>query len=875
MAKDDLSGKLVVILHADVVGSTQLVQQDEQLAHERIQDAFKRFSDAIRKHHGRVQELRGDALLAEFERASDAVTAAISFLSDHHDQLVKLNDEIQPGVRVGIALGEVVIADSTVTGAGVVLAQRIEQLAEPGGLCITSAIHEALPNRMPFTIESLGEQALKGFDDPVRVYRVELSPGESIPPPQQKRKQEPSQMRWIPMIAAALFMLMVIGGFTYWSKNAVPNEKPASVERMAFPLPDKPSIAVLPFTNMSNDEEQEFFVDGMTEDLITDISKVPGLFVIARNSVFTYKGKAVKVRQVAEELGVRYVLEGSVRRSGDQVRINAQLIDSTTGGHLWADRYDGSMADIFALQDTVTQQIASALQLNLTQRETAVTTKTINPKAYDAFLKGWAHYQRHTSNDLTKAVPYLEAAIRLDSEYAQAHAALAAVYWEAWDKHWAGALEISSSEAMKNAKAHLHQAMKQPGSLAHWVASNILIVEGNYQAAVTEAKQVVALDSNNAAGYAILAKALTLSGKANESAALIDKAVRLDPYFSPIHTAAQKGDVDAVRRLIADRVSIDAKDYYGKTPLHVAAENGHAEVAALLIEAGVDIDAKTKVIWNVVHAYTPLMLAARRGRRSVVELLITAGADEDARSHGIGEYNWTAFFLAVDSGHTGIAELFVARGTNIETTPDTPFGDNTGETVLFQAARKEHEAMVEFLLSKGANVNAVDTDASTPLHLAAISGNFDIVQLLLKNGADVNAKAAAVDYPGETPLHATAFSGHTQIAELLLANGADIDAPSQFGYTPLYRSIELGHQAMAEYLIKKGANMVARGPNGESMLHVIATTRHVTIAELLITGGADINAKDNSGFTPLDHAQGGDPKMIETLEQHGAKCTIC
>ena len=177
MAKDDLSGELAVILHADVAGSTQLVQQNEQLAHERIRDAFRRFSNTIGNYHGRVQELRGDALLAEFERASDAVTAALAFQSDHHDHLQIINDDIQPEIRVGIALGEVVIADSTVTGAGVVLAQRIEQLAEPGGLCISSAIHEALPNRMPFSFDSLGEQILKGFDNSVSVYRVELSRG--------------------------------------------------------------------------------------------------------------------------------------------------------------------------------------------------------------------------------------------------------------------------------------------------------------------------------------------------------------------------------------------------------------------------------------------------------------------------------------------------------------------------------------------------------------------------------------------------------------------------------------------------------------------------------------------------------------------------
>ncbi len=320
MANDHLSGKLRVILHADVAGSTALVQQDEQLAHKRIWEAFRRFSDNIEKYSGKVLELRGDALLAEFVRASDAVAAALAFQADQAYHISRLKDDLKPTIRVGIAMGEVVIADGTVTGAGVVLAQRVEQLADSGGLCITAALHESLPRRMPFDLEDLGEQELKGFDDPVHVYRVELSLGESIPPPEESNQHaEPPKTRRL-MVAVIAITLVIAGGAAYWFNSRAPQVEAASLERMAFPLPDKPSIAVLPFTNMSDDSQQEYFVDGMTEDLITDLSKLSGLFVIARNSVFTYKDKVVKVRQVAEELGVRYVLEGSVRRVGDQVR---------------------------------------------------------------------------------------------------------------------------------------------------------------------------------------------------------------------------------------------------------------------------------------------------------------------------------------------------------------------------------------------------------------------------------------------------------------------------------------------------------------------------------------------------------------------------
>ena len=391
MAKDRLSGTLAIILHADVAGSTALVQQDKELAHERIQGSFQRFSETIEKYQGHVLELRGDALLAEFERASEAVSAALSFQASQLIYNDQLSDDLHPIIRVGIAMGEVVIADNTVTGAGVVQAQRVEQLADQGGVCITAAIHEALSKRLPIDLENLGEQVLKGFDHPVSVYKVRSRSGETIPPPEKRIQHQASPKTRSLFVAAIVIILIVGGGATVWFKSRVPQVEVASVERMAFPLPDKPSIAVLPFTNMSNDAKQEYFVDGMTEDLITDLSKVPGLFVIARNSVFTYKGKAVKIRQVAEELGVRYVMEGSVRRVGDQVRINAQLIDATTGGHLWADRYDGSMADIFSLQDNITRQIVSALESNLVPGETAARSKTVSTRAYDAFLKGWAH----------------------------------------------------------------------------------------------------------------------------------------------------------------------------------------------------------------------------------------------------------------------------------------------------------------------------------------------------------------------------------------------------------------------------------------------------------------------------------------------------
>ena len=430
MAKDRLPDKLAVILHADVAGSTQLVLKDEHLAHERIQDSFRRFGDTIEKYRGTVLELRGDALLAEFERASDGVSATLAFQSDQAYYLSRLKDDLKPSIRVGIAMGEVVMGDGTVTGAGVVLAQRVEQLAEPGSLCISAALHEALPNRMPFDLEDTGEQSLKGFDSPVRVYRVELTAGQSIPLPQQAVKSKVRSNNPRMIVAIIVIAFLVAGGAAYWFKTQEPKVEAASIERMAFPLPDKPSIAVLPFTNMSDDPKQEYFADGITEDIITDISKISGLFVVARNSTFTYKGQAVKIRQVAEELGVRYVLEGSVRRSQENIRITAQLIDALKGNHIWAERYDRELKDVFSVQSDVARQVAKVLAVTLkaNENERLFQKYTTSIDAYDVFLQARRAVDAPSKDNILRGEKLFSRVIELDPNFAGGYAGLSFNY---------------------------------------------------------------------------------------------------------------------------------------------------------------------------------------------------------------------------------------------------------------------------------------------------------------------------------------------------------------------------------------------------------------------------------------------------------------
>ena len=531
MVRDRLSGKLAVILHADVAGSTQMVQQDEHLAHERIQDTFHRFSAIIKEYSGQVLELRGDALLAEFERPSDAVSATLAFQSGQTEFLLSLNDDLKPEVRVGIAMGEVVVADNTITGAGVVMAQRVEQLADTGSLCITAAVRESLSGRLSVEFENLGQHELKGFEEPIGVFKVRLSENVAIPLPASDKVSRQLDIPWKHISALMLAALVIMFGIVYWVNRGESLEETASIERMAFPLPEKPSIAVLPFTNISDDPKQEYFADGMTEDLITDLSKISGLFVIARNSSFSYKGQQVKVRQVAEELGVRYVMEGSVRRAGDQVRINAQLIDATTGGHLWAERYDGTLSDIFALQDRVTTKIVNAMSVTLTpeELEDLGSLGTSNADAHDAYLQGLSFYFRNTPADNAKAEPYFKRAAELDPEFKRAYAALAKIYYKSAEPEYSLAIGIYYRKAIFLAYKNLAKSTGVDIADAHVVRSRMASYKHQVRVALREAERALNLSSNDVEALKALATAFIYSGRYEEGRKIANRVIRLDP----------------------------------------------------------------------------------------------------------------------------------------------------------------------------------------------------------------------------------------------------------------------------------------------------------------------------------------------------------
>jgi len=358
--------RLAAILAADVVGYSRLMEQDETgtlaTLNAHREDVI---NPAITEHKGRVVKLMGDGILVEFPSVVEAVQCAVQVQAGLAKKNANVPEELRMEWRIGINVGDVIVEGDDIYGDGINVASRLEGLAEPGGICISSNVFTQVKNKVDLGFESLGEQKIKNIAEPVLVFRVELSPGATI-----RRSEGRQPTRWWRSIAipAGVVAVVVMGAFAVW--NFYGGSKAPQ------PLPDQPSIAVLPFVNLSDDPEQETFADGITEDIITDLSRFPDMIVIARHSVSTYKGKPVKVQQVSQELGVRYVLEGSVQKAGNRVRISARLIDATTGHQLWADRYDREYADVFALQDEITQKIAWTLAGYSTKSpETAAATK--------------------------------------------------------------------------------------------------------------------------------------------------------------------------------------------------------------------------------------------------------------------------------------------------------------------------------------------------------------------------------------------------------------------------------------------------------------------------------------------------------------------
>lgn len=428
MAEDSAQRRLAAILAADVAGYSRLMSVDEASTLNAFKSHLREFIEPkIAEHHGRVFKMMGDGMLVEFASVIEAVKCAVQIQNGMAQRNIDEPEDAKIEFRMGINLGDVIVDNEDVFGDGVNVAARLEALADPGEICISRSARDQVRDKLDYGLEDWGEVEVKNIPRPVRVFRVLTDRHDAG---KTTGRSPQVKLKYTPAIAAlALLLAATTIGVTVW-KPWSSDVEVASVENMAFPLPDRPSIAVLAFRNMSDDKDQQYFADGIAEDIITDMSKVSGIFVVARDSTFSYKGKPAKVRKIAEDLGVRYVLEGSVRRAGDKMRITAQLTDAVKGTHIWADRYDRDATDVFAVQSEITGHVVKALAVTLkaSEHDRLFQKYVTTIDAYDAFLRARATVDAPTRSNIETGEMLFKRVIDLDPQFAGGYAGLSFNY---------------------------------------------------------------------------------------------------------------------------------------------------------------------------------------------------------------------------------------------------------------------------------------------------------------------------------------------------------------------------------------------------------------------------------------------------------------
>jgi TolB-like protein/class 3 adenylate cyclase len=523
--------KLSAILQADVVGYSRLMGENEALTLERLKTHQRELIEpTIEAFHGHIVKLMGDGMLVEFPSVVEAVSCAVTIQQGMAERNKETAESEQIVFRIGINLGDIIVEEDDIFGDGVNIAARLEGLASPGCICISGAVYDAIGNKLPLDYEYLGEQTVKNIVQPVRTYRVQLASGSEleIPEPEGPSNQK-SQIRLSIIVIA---VIVAVTGTLLWLQPWQQKEEPASEERVVTPLLEIPSIAVLPFDNMSGDPEQEYFSDGISEDIITDLSRLKNLAVIARNSSFTYKGVTAKAEDIGKDLNVNYLLEGSVRRAGDRVRITAQLIDTNNGHHLWAERFDRELTDVFAVQDEITDQIVSALSIQLSgdEQQQLARSSTSNFEAYDLFLLGQRASAQLTDEALSNAAELYREAISIDPSFARAYGALAITL----TRHATLGFSDSPLEARERALELARKAVSiDPTSpQALWALGYIYMTRKQFSEAVEVLEKAISVAPNYADGYGLLALINNNLGRAEDAIRLIKKGMELNPYYT-------------------------------------------------------------------------------------------------------------------------------------------------------------------------------------------------------------------------------------------------------------------------------------------------------------------------------------------------------
>ncbi|MEJ1996178.1 MAG: adenylate/guanylate cyclase domain-containing protein [Limibacillus sp.] len=526
---------LAAILAADVVGYSRAMDADETGTLERLKAHRRELLEPLAtRHGGRTIKLMGDGALMEFASVFDAVVFAVSVQLAMRERNAELPENERLLFRIGINLGDVIDEGDDIYGNGVNIAARLEGLAEPGGICVRRNVRNQVRDRVKLDFEDLGELEVKNIDRPVRAFKVLLnetaerlaeaaeSEGGNI------RKRKVSR----PLAAALILILVSLGLAVAWITVGPQTSPPEQVENRAA-LAEKSSIAVLPFENISGDPDQDYFAGGMTEDLTTDLAKISRLMVIARSSSSTYQDLSMDMRQIANELGVHYLVRGSVRKSGDRVRITAQLIDGSSGEHLWAERYDRNSMDIFDLQDEITSQIISQLKIEVSpgEQQRLASHLTDSPEAYDLYIQALQYESYYTKEGNQRSIALLQSALEIDPNFAAAIGRLATAHTLAAENAWTDTPEKSLAEAQRLAEKTVELNDELPS--AHWVMARVFSRPGLFDGdkGIASLKRAIELDPNYADAYAMLANIQNRVGKADEALGNIEQAMRLNPHF--------------------------------------------------------------------------------------------------------------------------------------------------------------------------------------------------------------------------------------------------------------------------------------------------------------------------------------------------------
>ncbi|MGB2689559.1 MAG: tetratricopeptide repeat protein [Desulfobacterales bacterium] len=587
MTTQSFKRKLTAILSADVKGYSRLMGEDEDATVHTLKAYRELIGNLIHKYHGRVVDSPGDNILSEFASVVDALRSAVAIQEELKAKNTELPENRRMEFRIGINLGDVIEDEGRIYGDGVNIAARIEGLSQSGGICISRTAYDHVKNKLSLGYEYIGEHAVKNIADPVKVYRVLMEP-EAAGKVIGEKRARPRRRQW-PVVASVILVLgfVAVAIWNFYLRSALFPEKGSSVKKASISETEKPSIAVLPFKNLSGNPEQEYFSDGITNDIITDLSKFRELSVIASNTVFTYKDKPVKIKDVSRDLGVRYVLEGSVQKTGGKVRINSQLIDATTGHHLWAERYDKDLKDLFKLQDELVQTIVSklAIQIRETERGRVMRKDTDNLKAYDYLLRGREYIYQNTREGNKDARLMFERAIEIDPRYSSAYATLAWTHIMDFFFGWTMFPDKSLQRADDLAKKAL--SLEESNALAHSALGSIYLRRTKYDLAISELQRAIELNPNDTQSQSMLGSVMLYSGRKDEAIYWKESALRLNPhpYMGLFMTLAQAYYLNG---RYEDAITI-LKKGLAKNPDYVG---NHIVLAAAYAQAGFTEEAK-------------------------------------------------------------------------------------------------------------------------------------------------------------------------------------------------------------------------------------------------------------------------------------------